>query len=119
APPAPAPQPAVIRVAESHPAAPVMRPMLAAPAPRAAAGTKATAGGFRVQAGAFASLDNAHRAVGLLQPAGAATIEPIQRGALTLYRVIVPGAKDHGSAERLRAQVAQIGFADARVLQPL
>jgi rare lipoprotein A len=114
----PRPQPAVIRMAEVHPAAPALRPMIAAPAPKAAE-ARAAAGAFRVQAGAFANLDNAHRAVSRLEPAGGATIEPIKRGALVLYRVIVPGPKDPRSAERLRARVAQIGFSDARVLQPL
>jgi rare lipoprotein A len=105
-----APPPPVIRVAEIHPAAPQLRGPVPVPV---------VAGLFRVQAGAFANLANAKRAVGMLQPAGAATIEPMQRGALTLYRVIVPGPKDANSAERLRARVAQIGFADARLIRPL
>jgi rare lipoprotein A len=109
APAVPAPPPA-IRVAEIHPASPQLR----GPAPIPAVG-----GMFRVQAGAFASLANARRAVGMLEPAGPATIEPMQRGALTLYRVIVPGPKDANSAERLRARVAEIGFADARLIRPL
>lgn len=112
--PAPAPvaavSPPTIRVAEIHPAAPQLR----GPAPVPPVG-----GAFRVQAGAYASLANAKRAVGMLQPAGVATIEPMQRGALTLYRVIVPGPKDASSAERLRARVAEIGFADARLIRPL
>jgi hypothetical protein len=54
----------------------------------------------------------------MLAHAGPATIEPMKRGAETLYRVIVPGARDAHSAERLRAQVAQAGFADARILKP-
>lgn len=111
-PPAPAavPPPPAIRVAEIHPAAPQLR----GPAPVPAVG-----GMFRVQAGAYASLANARRAVDMLEPAGVATIEPMQRGALTLYRVIVPGPKDANSAERLRARVAEIGFADARLIRPL
>ena len=122
APPTPAPAaPVVIRVAETHPTQPVLRPMISAAAPKLpqakVAEAKPAGGMFRIQVGAFASLDNAHRAVSRLEPAGAATIEPIKRGALTLYRVIVPAPKDHGAAERLRARVAEIGFSDAQLLK--
>lgn len=117
-PPAPIAKPEVIRVAVSAPAAappmPALRPMQPLPAPIPAAGDR-----FRVQAGAFASLANAHHAVNMLEPAGSAVIEPVQRGAITLYRVIVPGPRDAAAAERLRTRVAQIGFADARLLRPL
>jgi rare lipoprotein A len=128
APPPPMLEPAVIRVADVRPVATAMRPMLSTPAPRPAAAPPVAAkradpgpaaGKFRVQVGAFANLDNAHRAVDRLEPAGAATIEPVKRGAQTLYRVIVSGPRDQGSAERLRARVAQIGFTDARLLPPI
>ena len=116
----PAPQAAIIRVADSRPAPLALRPLKAAPEPRPTpAVATAPAHIFRVQAGAYASLANAHHAVSMLQPAGAATIEPIKRGVETLYRVIVPGPRDAGSAERLRARVAQIGFTDARLIRPL
>lgn len=109
------PQPAVLRVADQH--APPLQP--AAPQLRAAMAPEAPTAGFRVQAGAFASLDNAHKAVAMLSGAGAAVIEPMKRGTGTLYRVIVPGAKDAQAAARLRQRVADAGFADARVLKPL
>ncbi|HEV2532003.1 SPOR domain-containing protein [Phenylobacterium sp.] len=119
-PPPVAAPPEIIRVADSHPAALALRPLHAAPEPKAQpAAPAATMHAFRVQAGAFASLANAHHAVSMLQPAGAAVIEPVSRGAETLYRVIVPGPRDAGSAERLRARVAQIGFSDARLIRPL
>jgi hypothetical protein len=69
-----------------------------------------------VQAGAFASRANAQRAADRLGPAGAATIEPLRRDGITLYRVIVAGPAGPDAAERLRAQVAQTGFPDARPL---
>lgn len=72
-----------------------------------------------VQAGAFASLANAERAVDLLRPVGAATIRPARRGAVTLYRVIVPAPRGTMAAERMRARVVQIGFPDARLVTPL
>jgi hypothetical protein len=47
------------------------------------------------------------------------TIEPLQRGALTLYRVVVAAPQAAGEAEGLRARVAQTGFPDAWILRPL
>lgn len=111
--------PAVIRVAETHPAPP-LRAMEPAPPARLAATPAPVAGDiFRVQAGAFANLDNARRAVTMLAHTGAATIEPTKRGAVTLYRVIVPGPRDAQGAARLKARVAEAGFADARLIHPL
>lgn len=115
--------PSVIKVVETTATAPIFRPALpAVAAPRAEpapAHVASPAGAFRVQAGAFANLDNAHHAVRMLAVAGPATIEPVKHGAMILYRVIVPGAKDVRAAERLRAQVAEAGFTDARILKPL
>lgn len=125
-PPAAAPAPAIIRVKETGaaplllraalPAPPVMRPALDPPAPRAAPAADV---GFHVQAGAFASLDNARRAVGMLALAGPATIAPMKHGTATLYRVVLSGPKDAADADRLRARVVQAGFPDARVIRPL
>jgi len=69
----------------------------------------------RIQAAAFASIDNAHAAVGRLAEAGLAQIEPVERPGGTLYRVTVtcrPGA----DPEAVRAQVAADGFPGARLL---
>jgi rare lipoprotein A len=71
---------------------------------------------LRVQAGAFSSEANAQRAVSQLAPAGQASIEPLQRDGTTLYRVVIPAPDDEVAAYALRDRVAQIGFADARVL---
>jgi rare lipoprotein A len=73
---------------------------------------------FRIQAGAFGDQDNARKAVAQLAAAGTATIEPIERGGQTLYRVTLPGPADEAEAYALRDKVAGIGFADARVLRP-
>jgi rare lipoprotein A len=84
------------------------------PAPAFAAG-----GPFRVQAGAFANRTNAEHAADLLEAAGATTIEPLQRGTRTLYRVMVEGSPTQREAERLRERVTQAGFPDAWILKPL
>ena len=53
---------------------------------------------YRIQAGAFSDQDNARRAAAQLSAAGAATIEPLERGGTTLYRVILPGPADEAEA---------------------
>jgi rare lipoprotein A len=73
---------------------------------------------YRIQAGAFSDQDNARRAAAQLASTGAATIEPMERGGMTLYRVILPGPADEAEAFAMRDKVAGIGFADARVLRP-
>jgi rare lipoprotein A len=73
---------------------------------------------YRIQAGAFSDQDNARRAAAQLASAGTATIEPMERGGMTLYRVILPGPTDEAEAFAMRDKVAGIGFADARVLRP-
>jgi rare lipoprotein A len=73
---------------------------------------------FRIQAGAFSDEDNARRAAARLASAGAATVEPFQKGGTRLYRVTLPGPSDEAEAYALRDKVAGIGFADARVLRP-
>jgi rare lipoprotein A len=77
-----------------------------------------TAQAYRIQAGAFSDQDNARRAAAQLASAGTATIEPMERGGTTLYRVILPGPADEAEAFAMRDKVAGIGFADARVLRP-
>jgi rare lipoprotein A len=72
---------------------------------------------LRVQAGAFTSEVNAQRAVSQLSVAGRATIEPLEREGLTLYRVVLPAPEDEAGAYALRDRVAEIGFEDARVVR--
>lgn len=114
------PASAIIKVAQSTPvlpaaAEPAPPPPRAEPAPHSDAPTEA----WRIQAGAFAKEANARRAVAMLAPAGAARIEPMKRGALTLYRVVLHGPQSERAAKALRAKVAAIGFADAEVIRPL
>lgn len=79
----------------------------------------ATAGVYRVQAGAFAEAANAQRVADQLAGAGPATIEPVQRAdGVTLYRVMLAGGADEGAAWSLRDRVASYGFAEARVVRP-
>lgn len=89
-------------------------PVAAAPFVAPAAAT----GGLRIQAGAFASEGNAQRAVSQLSAAGQAFIEPLQRpDGVTLYRVVLPAPADEAEAYALRDRVAEIGFAEARVVR--
>jgi rare lipoprotein A len=74
--------------------------------------------GFRIQAGAFSDEANARRAVAQLSVAGVATVEPIQRNGVTLYRVILPGPADEAQAYAIRDKAAAAGFSDARVVRP-
>jgi len=73
---------------------------------------------YRIQAGAFSDEAHARRAADQLSPAGAATIEAVERDGTTLYRVTLPGPSDEAEAFALRDRVAQIGFADAQVVRP-
>jgi len=73
---------------------------------------------YRVQAGAFASRENAEMAVRRLALAGAARIEPLERPSGTLYRVVVAAGDDEGEAWSLRQQVEALGYSGATVLRP-
>ena len=90
-----------------------------APPPAAAAPVLAQAGGaYKIQAGAFGDEANAQRAVDRLSGQGLATIEPVERNGVTLYRVMLVAPSDEGEAWALRDRVASYGFADARVVRP-
>ncbi|MDO9337419.1 MAG: septal ring lytic transglycosylase RlpA family protein [Caulobacter sp.] len=69
-----------------------------------------------VQAGAFAERDNAERAVSSLRDVGRARIVPLKRDGRTLYRVVIESGRDVAGAGRLRDQVAQLGFPDAKLI---
>lgn len=75
-------------------------------------------GVYRIQAGAFSSMDNAQRAAAQLSSASLATIEPIDRNGATLYRVLVGQEPDEAQAWVLRDRVAALGFRDASILRP-
>lgn len=108
---------ALVEIAAGLPARP--EPVAAAALPSVPTAAVAAAGGLRIQAGAFASEGNAQRAVSQLSAAGAAVIEPLQRAdGVTLYRVLLPAPADEAAAYALRDRVAEIGFADARVVRP-
>ncbi|HEY0436851.1 MAG TPA: septal ring lytic transglycosylase RlpA family protein, partial [Phenylobacterium sp.] len=106
---------ASLPAAKPAPVAPsIEKPLVVAHAEPAASG----AGAYRIQAGAFSDQENARRAAAQLASTGAATIEPIERNGLTLYRVTLPGPADEAEAYAFRDKVAAIGFNDARVLRP-
>lgn len=72
--------------------------------------------GYRVQAGAFQSRDTAERAAARLSEAGATSIQAVQRGEATLYRVVVSGFADEEAAALGLVRVLDAGFAGARVI---
>ena len=93
--------------------------VFASSAPAAPAYESPAAGAYEVQAAAFANLDNAQRAADRLSHAGAASIKSTTTSdGLVLYRVVLTGFGDPQSAEAARAQVAEAGFADAKVITP-
>ncbi|RAK52153.1 septal ring lytic transglycosylase RlpA family protein [Phenylobacterium deserti] len=99
------------------PVAPSSQPDVYAPAPAAVASSGSDSG-FRIQAGAFAERANAERAVAQLSGAGEAVIESLAlRDGGSLWRVVLPGPADEAEAYALRDRVAEIGFADARVVR--
>lgn len=101
------------------PTAVASAPLAPIAAAQPAKAVAATAGVYRVQAGAFAEAANAQRVADQLAGAGAATIEPVQRAdGVTLYRVMLAGGADEGAAWSLRDRVASYGFAEARVVRP-
>jgi rare lipoprotein A len=106
-----APAPASARQLQILPAMPAQpaqaKPALATPH-----------GVYRIQAAAFADELRAQRAAARLGALGLATIEPLQRGGVTLYRVVLTGSADAVEAQDLRARVAAAGFAEARVIGP-
>ncbi|HZL01373.1 MAG TPA: septal ring lytic transglycosylase RlpA family protein [Caulobacteraceae bacterium] len=70
----------------------------------------------RIQVGAFTDRANAERAAARVSSRGAASIEPIDRGGVTLYRVMVScGAADAGA---LRDDLTAAGFSGATVIGP-
>ena len=97
----------VLAPVSSPVAAPVVAPAPAAPATI-----------YRIQAGAFSDQMNAQHVATQLASAGQVLVEPVQHNGGTLYRVMVQGPTDEGEAWALRDQVAQLGFADARVIRP-
>ena len=106
--------PAPVLVAELKPLPAPAPAFSAPPVPPAAA----SPGGFKVQAAAFASAENAQRAAARLASAGHAAVEPVSLGGVTLWRVVLDGAADEDAAEVLREKAAEVGFADARVIPP-
>lgn len=90
-------------------APPINPPDVAPPAPKPA---------YRIQAGAFASRENAEKAVRQLSGAGATQIESVERPGGTLYKVVVAAGQDEGEAWSLRERVEALGYSGATVLRP-
>jgi rare lipoprotein A len=87
-------------------------PVISAPP----AAMSAPAQTWRVQAGAFSTRANADRVASMF---ATGHVEPMERGGVTLWRVVLGPAPDVAGAEALRDQAAAAGFADATVIGPL
>ena len=120
-----APPPAAVQAVWRHEApgptlAPAAQPM-PSPARYPAAPTPAqsfvAADGFSVQAGAFADPAKAQRIASALASAGAAAVRPLETADRRLYRVVLGPWREASQAQAARAQVAALGYADARVVR--
>lgn len=107
-PPAPAREPVAAPQYASAPAA--------APAPSYQP-VSAVMGGYYVQVGAFADLDNAHRVRASLEAAGPVVVEIRETAAGELYRVRVGPWASRAEAENARQHVASLGFGESVVAQ--
>jgi rare lipoprotein A len=112
-PPPKAADPGYVPYTPSAPSAPLVP---AEPAPVLA--NIGAGSAYRVQAGSFASRDNAERAMAQLSGAGEASIESVERAQGVLYRVVVKAGPDEAEAFGVRDRVAALGFSDATVLRP-
>jgi rare lipoprotein A len=72
--------------------------------------------GYAIQAGAFSDRANAERAAARLASAGRTAVLPVDRNGSRLYRVTVGSWASAEAASAARAQVASLGFAEARVV---
>ena len=91
-------------------------PVQASPPGFANAAPASTSGPLRVQVGAFSTRLNAERAAGQASQAGLATIEPVERDGVTLYRVTLGPADGAMAAQALRDRAAGAGFPAARII---
>ena len=69
-----------------------------------------------VQAGAFSSLENAHRLQARLSAAHGLFIAPIDRNGQRLYRVRIGPFEDVGEADAALASVVKQGGSDAKIV---
>jgi rare lipoprotein A len=76
-----------------------------------------SSGGYAVQAGAFSDRARAEKVAASLASAGEAAIRPVEVAGRQLYRVVVGAWTGEAEAQAGRAQVASLGFADARVVK--
>jgi rare lipoprotein A len=110
---------AALSTAQAPPAAQAAwRSTAAAPVSAPAAKVAAAASdGFSVQAGAFSDRAKAQRIADTLSTAGASAVRPLDMPDRKLYRVVLGPWRDAGQAQAARAQVAALGYADAKVIK--
>lgn len=119
-----APPPASTTAVASKPTvAPAPAPAKPAPAPApkpavtSAAKPAATTGAWRIQAGAYSSVDNARRAQGQIEALGLkAQLAPIESGGQVLYRVSSGPYADRAAAEAAARRMTGKGI-QTRVYQ--
>jgi rare lipoprotein A len=98
-----------------YPIGPAQAPQAFSPGPQAPILSPAPSGGYVVQAGAYSTRAAAERAASRLNSAGVASVRPVDRGGVTLYRVLLGPWSDKDAAANARGRVASLGFEDARL----
>jgi rare lipoprotein A len=83
-----------------------------APAAPPVAGTTT----YDLQAGAFATLDQAQTFAAGLGGAGLPEVQPVQQGGRTLYRVVVHGLANSAAAFAARSQALALGAPGATIV---
>ena len=92
------------------------KPAQRAPAPQTMTVADADAGGYGIQAGAFADRNNAEKVALTLSAAGRTAIRPLDRDGQRLYRVVVGQWRDPAAASSALPRVVGLGFAGARIV---
>ena len=96
------------------PPAPPPRPQPTPPARTLLDPDTASPHAWRIQVAAFADRGNAERAAQRLADQGVASIEPVDRGGATLWRVVIRG--DGDDAQDLLQRLTDAGFPGARLI---
>jgi rare lipoprotein A len=100
--------------APSSISAPTAAPTATPTAAPAAAAVSATT--YDLQAGAFATLDQAQKFVSGLGGAGLPEVQPLEQGGQTLYRVVIHGLANSAEAFAARSQALALGALGATIV---
>ncbi len=91
--------------------------MVAITPPKVVMDSDAASGSYTIQAGSFASEENAYKLVGKLSDIDKAVVHKIESGDKSWWRVRVGSYGDRASAESVLEQVRASGVADARIVR--